>query len=67
MDAQKADALIYPGWANPARLVGDYDSPLGDLSQIIPPNTGMPGIVVPMVSCHVATADIFVAFRIWRQ
>ncbi|GAQ83619.1 Amidase family protein [Klebsormidium nitens] len=48
MDAQNADALIYPGWANPARLVGDYDSPLGDLSQIIPPNTGMPGIVVPM-------------------
>jgi hypothetical protein len=50
MDAQGADALIYPSWANPARLIGDYDSPLGDNSQNVCPPTGMPGITVPMVS-----------------
>ncbi|KAK9817271.1 hypothetical protein WJX72_012093 [[Myrmecia] bisecta] len=48
MDNAKVDAIIYPGWSNPPRLIGDYDSPLGDNSQYIPPSTGAPGMVVPM-------------------
>ena len=42
------DALAYPTWSNPPRLVGDLDSPHGDNSQRIPPHTGMPGLSVPM-------------------
>ena len=48
MRGSKVDALAYPTWSNPPRLVGDLDSPHGDNSQRIPPHTGMPGLSVPM-------------------
>jgi Asp-tRNA(Asn)/Glu-tRNA(Gln) amidotransferase A subunit family amidase len=48
MDAQRLDALIYPTWSNPPRLIGDLNTPAGDNSQIFSPSTGWPAITVPM-------------------
>ncbi len=52
MDAAKVDALIYPTWSNPPRLVGDLKSPGGDNNQVISPMTGLPAITVPMGFTH---------------
>ncbi|MEO7962681.1 MAG: amidase family protein [Gemmatimonadaceae bacterium] len=48
MDAQHIDALAYPTWSNPPRLIGDLNSPAGDNSQFFSPTTGFPAITVPM-------------------
>ena len=48
MDGAKLDAIIYPTWSNPPRKVGDMQSPAGDNSQILSPQTGFPAITVPM-------------------
>lgn len=48
MDAQRLDALVYPTWSNPPRLIGDLNTPAGDNSQLFSPTTGMPAITVPM-------------------
>ncbi len=48
MDEHRLDAIIYPTWSNPPRLIGDNESPAGDNSQLIPPHTGFPAITVPM-------------------
>ena len=48
MDAAKVDAIIYPTWSNAPRKVGDVQSPAGDNSQILSPQTGFPAITVPM-------------------
>ena len=48
MDAQKLDALVYPTWSNPPRLIGDLNTPHGDNSQLFSPTTGFPAIQVPM-------------------
>src|SRR5215469_7292380 len=48
MDAAKVDAIVYPTWSNPPRKVGDTQSPAGDNSQILSPQTGFPAISVPM-------------------
>ena len=48
MNKHELDAIIYPTWSNPPRLIGDMDSPAGDNSQKIPPHTGLPGFTVPM-------------------
>jgi Asp-tRNA(Asn)/Glu-tRNA(Gln) amidotransferase A subunit family amidase len=48
MDAQKLDALVYPTWSNPPRLIGDLNTPHGDNSQLFSPVTGFPAIQVPM-------------------
>src|SRR5262245_403258 len=32
MDAMKLDALVYPSWNNPPRLIGDLNSPHGNNS-----------------------------------
>jgi amidase len=48
MDEHRLDAIIYPTWSNPPRLIGDNTSPAGDNSQLIPPHTGFPAITVPM-------------------
>jgi amidase len=48
MDDQHLDALIYPTWSNPPRLIGDLNTPAGDNSQVFAPTTGMPAITVPM-------------------
>jgi len=52
MDAAKVDAVIYPTWSNPPRLVGDMKSPAGDNNQQLAPPTGMPAITVPMGFTH---------------
>ncbi len=48
MDGQKLDALVYPTWSNPPRLIGDLNTPHGDNSQLFSPSTGFPAINVPM-------------------
>lgn len=42
------DALIYPTWNNPPRLVGDLTTPHGNNSPILSPPTGFPALTVPM-------------------
>jgi Asp-tRNA(Asn)/Glu-tRNA(Gln) amidotransferase A subunit family amidase len=48
MDKYDVQAVVYPSWSNPPRLVGDLDSPHGNNSPIIAPHTGQPAITVPM-------------------
>jgi len=48
MDEHGVDALVYPTWNNPPRLVGDLTSPHGNNSPILSPPTGFPAITVPM-------------------
>ncbi len=48
MDSLKLDALVYPTWSNPPRLIGDHNTPHGDNSQLFSPSTGFPAITVPM-------------------
>ena len=48
MDSGKYDALIYPTWSNPPRLIGDLDSPTGNNSFQLSPPTGFPAITLPM-------------------
>jgi amidase len=48
MDSLKLDALAYPTWSNPPRLIGDLNTPAGDNSQLFSPSTGFPAITVPM-------------------
>ncbi len=48
MDKLKLDALVYPTWSNPPRLIGDLNTPHGDNSQFFSPVTGFPAINVPM-------------------
>jgi Asp-tRNA(Asn)/Glu-tRNA(Gln) amidotransferase A subunit family amidase len=48
MAKYELDAIMYPTWSNPPRMIGDNDSPAGDNSQLIPPHTGFPAITVPM-------------------
>ena len=48
MTEHNLDALAYPTWSNPPRLIGDMNSPHGDNSQHIAPHTGFPAITVPM-------------------
>jgi Asp-tRNA(Asn)/Glu-tRNA(Gln) amidotransferase A subunit family amidase len=48
MDALNVDALIYPTWNNPPRLLGDMESPHGNNSPILSPHADQPAITVPM-------------------
>jgi len=48
MDKQNLDAFIYPTWSNPPRKIGDMESPAGDNSQYLSPQTGFPAITVPI-------------------
>jgi amidase len=48
MDRHQLDALVYPTWSNPPRLIGDLNTAGGDNSQIFSPYTGWPAIQVPM-------------------
>ncbi len=48
MMEHEIDAIIYPTWSNPPRKIGDLQSPAGDNSQILSPQTGFPAISVPM-------------------
>ncbi len=48
MDGKQLDALVYPTWSNPPRLIGDLNTPAGDNNQLFSPTTGFPAITVPM-------------------
>lgn len=48
MDDRQLDALVYPTWSNPPRLIGDLNTPGGDNNQFFAPSTGFPAITVPM-------------------
>ena len=48
MAEANVEALIYPTWNNPPRLVGDLESPHGNNSATLSPPTGFPAITVPM-------------------
>jgi amidase len=50
MDDAQLDALVYPTWSNPPRLIGDLNTPGGDNNQLFSPSTGFPAITVPMGS-----------------
>lgn len=47
-EEHNVDALVYPTWSNPPRLLGDLNTPHGDNSQRPSPPTGFPAITVPM-------------------
>jgi hypothetical protein len=48
MDSAQLDALIYPTWSNPPRLIGDLNTPGRDNNQLFSPSTGFPAPTVPM-------------------
>ncbi len=48
LEAHRLDAMVYPTWSNPPRLIGDLNTPHGDNSQDLAPGTGFPAITVPM-------------------
>jgi len=69
MDSLKLDALIYPTWSNPPRLIGDLNTPAGDNSQLFSPTTGFPAITVPMgyTRANALPAGITFLGRPWSE
>ncbi len=47
MEGAQLDAIVYPTWSWPARKIGDLESPAGDNSQMLSPQSGLPAIQVP--------------------
>jgi Asp-tRNA(Asn)/Glu-tRNA(Gln) amidotransferase A subunit family amidase len=62
--AQRLDALVYPTWSNPPRLIGDLNTPHGDNSQDLSPHTGFPAFTVPMGWVRVREAELPVGLQI---
>ena len=49
MDAEELDALIFPTWSNPPAPIDDaVEQYLGDNSQWLSPDAGLPAVTVPM-------------------
>jgi amidase len=48
MDDHTLDALVYPTWSFPPRMIGDLNTPHGNNSPRLSPPTGFPAITVPM-------------------
>jgi len=69
MDAQHLDALVYPTWSNPPRLIGDLNTPGGDNNQLFSPSTGFPAITVPMGYTRADTLPAGLQFfgRAWSE
>jgi Asp-tRNA(Asn)/Glu-tRNA(Gln) amidotransferase A subunit family amidase len=68
MDSLKLDALVYPTWSNPPRLIGDLNTPAGDNSQLFSPSTGFPAITVPMgYTRGVLPAGLQLLGRAWSE
>jgi len=69
MDAQRLDALVYPTWSNPPRLIGDLNTAGGDNNQLFSPSTGFPAITVPMGYTHdgVLPAGLQFFGRAWSE
>jgi Asp-tRNA(Asn)/Glu-tRNA(Gln) amidotransferase A subunit family amidase len=69
MDSLHLDALVYPTWSNPPRLIGDLNTPAGDNSQLFSPTTGFPAITVPMGYTRNNTLPAGITFfgRAWSE
>ena len=68
MDSLTLDALVYPTWSNPPRLIGDLNTPHGDNSQLFSPSTGFPAITVPMgYTRGVLPAGLQFLGRVWAE
>jgi len=69
MDLLQLDALIYPTWSNPPRLIGDLNTPGGDNNQLFAPSTGFPAITVPMRQTRGDTLPAGLQFfgRAWSE
>lgn len=69
MDTLRLDALVYPTWSNPPRLIGDMTTPAGDNSQIYAPTSGFPAVNVPMGYSRGNTLPIGITFfgRAWDE
>ena len=69
MDDLRLDALIYPTWSNPPRLIGDLNTPGGDNNQLFSPSTGFPAITVPMGYTRGGTLPAGLQFfgRAWSE
>jgi Asp-tRNA(Asn)/Glu-tRNA(Gln) amidotransferase A subunit family amidase len=69
MDARQLDALVYPTWSNPPRLIGDLNTPGGDNNQLFAPSTGFPAITVPMGYTRGGTLPAGLQFfgRAWSE
>lgn len=52
MDHDHLDAVVYPTWSDPPRKVGDTQSPPGDNSQVLSPQTGFPALTLPAGFTH---------------
>lgn len=69
MDSMHLDAMVYPTWSNPPRLIGDLNTPAGDNNQFFSPYTGFPAITVPMGYSHggVLPAGLQFLGRAWDE
>ena len=68
MDRLRLDAVVYPTWSNPPRLIGDLNTPHGDNSQVFSPLTGWPAISVPMgYTRGVLPAGMTILGRAWSE
>jgi Asp-tRNA(Asn)/Glu-tRNA(Gln) amidotransferase A subunit family amidase len=68
MDGAKVEALVYPTWSNPPRLIGDLNTPHGDNSQFFSPTTGFPSINVAMgYTRDVLPAGVTFLGRAWDE
>lgn len=64
MAAHDLDAIVYPTWSNPPRLIGDLNTPHGDNSQDLAPHTGFPAVTVPMGWVAVRDVELPVGLQI---
>jgi Asp-tRNA(Asn)/Glu-tRNA(Gln) amidotransferase A subunit family amidase len=68
MDRLQLDAVVYPTWSNPPRLIGDLNTPAGDNSQVYSPTTGWPAVTVPMgYTRSVLPAGMTILGRAWSE
>jgi amidase len=69
MDSLGLDALVYPTWSNPPRVIGDNQAPTGDNSQLFSPTTGFPAMTVPIGYTRGNTLPLGMTFfgRAWSE
>jgi len=69
MDDRQLDALVYPTWSNPPRVIGDLNTPGGDNNQLFAPSTGFPAITVPTAFTRDDTLPAGLQFlgRAWSE
>jgi amidase len=54
MDDQRLDALVYPTWAFPPRMIGDLNTPHGNNSPRLSPRPAFPQSPFPWGLCATA-------------